>query len=163
MHASKLTRPSPTAPARFFAKVRENEATGCWEWTGAKVRDTYGKFFVGKVEIDGVRRTVLVPAHRWSYEYHVGKIPDGLEIDHICRNKACVNPAHLEAVTHLENCRRVPRNPACPKGHRFTEWNTLYSRDGDGYMSRSCRTCIIEYHRALRRRRRHENGMGESA
>src|SRR6202030_118623 len=72
--------------------------SGCWLWLGACNEFGYGKF--GKVK-----------AHRFSYEREKGPIPDGLEIDHLCRNKSCVNPDHLEAVTHGENRRRVPHLP----------------------------------------------------
>ncbi len=77
-------------------KYVEIQPDGCWVWTG--YLSPYGKFGVSG------RRPV---AHRWSYEYHVGPIPDGLTIDHLCRNPSCVRPDHLEPVTLQENMRRA--------------------------------------------------------
>lgn len=73
-------------------------AGGCWLWIGRRDRYGYGKF-----RVDGVERT----AHRVVYEHLVGPVPDDLELDHLCRIRLCVNPAHLEPVTHLENTRRA--------------------------------------------------------
>lgn len=71
--------------------------SGCWNW---RLRRANGRY--GQVERDGVAQQ----AHRWMWELHKGPIPDGLEIDHLCRNTGCVNPDHLEPVTHAENVRR---------------------------------------------------------
>lgn len=81
---------------RFFEKIEQNGA--CWEYQGAQVNG-YGRFHGGQGV--GVKW-----AYRWSYEYFVGPIPTGLTIDHLCRNKACVNPTHLEAVPQSVNVNR---------------------------------------------------------
>lgn len=84
---------------RFWSKVdRSGGPDACWLWTGAPI-DGYGTFTVST----GVSRR----AHRVAYELQVGPIPAGLEIDHLCRVKLCVNVKHLEAVTHAENLRRA--------------------------------------------------------
>ena len=125
----------------------------CWLWTAA--RTTPGGY--GKVKLDG--RTCL--AHRVAFEELVGPIPDGLQLDHLCRVRECVNPAHLEPVTASENLRRSPivgRHPRppspdrCPQGHQYDETNARRDR-GRIY----CKTCKREralayYHRTKARR-----------
>ena len=93
--------PSPRRPSpldRFLAKVQLSLL--CWEWLGAVGSSGYGVFWAGP----GLRL-----AHRYAYEALVGPIPDGLDLDHLCGNTCCVNPAHLEPVTHAENVRRAAR------------------------------------------------------
>lgn len=116
--------------ARFMAKVAKRP-DGCWMWVGGLHRNGYGKFGMNGGS---------VLAHRWSYERHVGPIPTGLEIDHLCRVPACVNPAHLEPVTHAENVRRHHAlETHCINGHRFTKGNTRIRVKGA--VIRECLRC----------------------
>mgnify|MGYP001608583411 CR=1 FL=1 len=88
----------PTLDERFWAKVLVGD--GCWDWQASKTPGGYGSFRAAD-------RTVC--AHRFSYELLVGPIPEGLDLDHLCRNKGCVNPEHLEPVTRRENMLRAPK------------------------------------------------------
>lgn len=124
-----------TPAERFWAKV---DASGvCWEWTAS----TDG--------IKGYGRFDHQAAHRWAYEYLVGPIPDGMTVDHQCRNPPCVNPDHFELVTVAENTRRGgafsarnARKTHCPKGHEYTPENTkVYIRPGGRWASRYCIAC----------------------
>lgn len=123
----------------IFSEEYEYESEPCWEWTAGKRLNGYGRFWV-----DGKN----VSAHRWSYEYFIGPIPEGLQIDHLCRNRECCNPKHLEAVTCQENLLRgntfAARNSQkthCKNGHPFDGRNTGTSVRGHRY----CRACQREY------------------
>lgn len=130
-----------SAAERFETYVDRSGEGGCWVWTGATSRG-YGNFTPNG-------RGSWTTAYRWSYEHHVGPVPEGLELDHLCRNRACVNPAHLEPVTHLENRQRAAlAKTHCKNGHEFTPENTYQRKDRVG---RNCRTCS----NAASRRHRH--------
>ena len=114
---------------RLVEKIEKRE--GCWIFTGAIATSGYGRI--------GFRNRTL-QAHRASYEVFVGKIPDGLHLDHLCGNKRCVNPDHLEPVTQSENnlraaIVRVANTTHCKYGHEFTPENTFMHKRG----GRQCR------------------------
>ena len=123
--------PRRTAAERFWAKVKKTR--GCWVWL-AGTTTGYGQFFDSRGML----------AHRWAYERLVGPIPEGLTIDHLCRNRLCVNPSHLEAVTGRTNTLRGvgasaihARKTVCPRGHALTNGN-LIKRSRPG---RECKIC----------------------
>ncbi len=122
--------------ARFWTKVRKTR--GCWYWVGARKPHGYGNF--------GLAGRTALP-HRVSFVMHHGPIPVGAEVDHTCRKPACVNPAHLEAVTPRENKRRqAVARTHCLRGHRFDAKNTHVDKRG----ARRCRACDALAHREAR-------------
>jgi hypothetical protein len=118
---------------RITAATVRDPSTGCWLWQRSKDGLGYGHLRVsGRLE----------KAHRLAYETFKGQIPTGLEIDHLCRTRHCVNPDHLEAVTHQENCRRAHQYKARLRtlakcGHPFTYF---YVRK-NGNIKRECKLC----------------------
>ena len=127
--------------ARFWSKV-EQGPDGCWLWTATTATGGYGNFGIKRL-----KKTVY--AHRYAYEEIKGQIPDGLQIDHLCRVRSCVNPDHMEAVTRTENLSRGfgpaavnARKVVCVRGHPYNETNTRYWRN-----KRLCRICDKILHR----------------
>ncbi len=144
---------------RFEAKVELAGPDDCWNWLACVDKCGYGRFRFSPQK-NGF-------AHRFAYESYVGPIPEGLEPDHLCRNPACVNPAHLEMVTHQENTARgmAPEilkafafqpQTHCKRGHLFDEENTHIRPNGN----KTCRTCR---NAAQRVRRRYGGGGGASS
>jgi len=148
-------------PDSFWDRVVLGERfADCWSWAGSHSGAGYGYM---------PRPAQGMPAHRAAYEAMMGSIPDGLVIDHLCRNRGCVNPWHLEPVTQLENVRRGnvgDNNRAkthCPKGHPYDEQNTYRVKTG-----RLCRICknerwAIYYDTVGREMRRERNRARQAA
>lgn len=133
------------APNRFWQHVSFGD--GCWEWLAYRQPNGYGQF--------AITSSKNVPAHRWAYEFCVGPIPAGYEPDHLCRNRACVNPDHIEPVTHRENGLRGigpaainARKTHCLEGHLFAGANLYVRPDG----TRECRICMRRRDRKRRMR-----------
>lgn len=139
-------KPKLDPEVKFWTLVKRTGDDECWEWQGPRHRAGHGRFRVKGYNL----------AHRFAYELLVGPIPEGLELDHLCHNPPCVNPAHLEAVSHDINVKRGWRKQSnlveashvaaakrraathCKRGHPFDAANTiLRKRDG----TRICRAC----------------------
>lgn len=126
----------------FFKKVILIPFSTCWHWIGAINNIGYGHFRFK-------RKDYL--AHRFSFEFHKNKIPDGLTIDHLCRNRSCVNPDHLEMVTLKVNNLRSSNTltsinsnkTRCSFGHEYSGYNLIIKKNG----WRLCRDCKNRYHR----------------
>lgn len=134
--------------SRLMEKITIDE-NGCWLFAKSVQSNGYGKIW------DGSR---VVYAHRFSYELHVGKIPKGLDLDHLCRNRSCVNPSHLEPVSRSENLKRgdagkhlaeeQAQKTHCPRGHPYSGENLV--TDG---KRRACRVCNKEKYSRYRQKK----------
>lgn len=137
---------------RFWRFVIPEPNSGCWLWGGVVSKKGYPYF-------RAVSRQNTVLAHRFSYEMHKGKVPEGMEVDHVCKLRCCVNPDHLEAVTHLENIRRGTNQwrgvSHCVNGHEFSVGNTSFYKK-DQYTGRRCKACARERAREYQSRLRCE-------
>lgn len=148
----RITEP---AWARIMDRIEVDPETACWIYQGRIHATGYGQIDIPRTE---TQKAHAVYTHRVMYEHHKGPIPAGLEIDHLCRVRACCNPDHLEAVTHRENDLRgqAPsviswRTNTCKRGHSLA----------DAYQSKSgrvCRTCDLAAQADYRRRRRDARG-----
>lgn len=135
---------------RFESKIHRTES--CWLWIGSMDGAGYGRF-----SFEGSASRL---AHRIAYTHWHGPIPDGLSLDHLCRVRNCVNPDHLEPVTHAENIRRGmsgwdhAAKTECPKGHPYDEKNTYHGTNG-----RACRECQREHQRNYYWRKKAESSV----
>jgi len=134
---------------RFQKKIELDLLTGCWVWKGTLEKNTgYGKITINvKSEY----------AHRVAYIHWNGEVPKGLELDHLCRNKNCVNPSHLEAVTHYENNLRGispaainAKKTHCMRGHEFAGDNLIIALKSGARLCRICKNQrnLNYYHRS---------------
>lgn len=141
------TQASPPA-VRFEAGIDRNgpvpthrpELGPCWVWKFSTDTGGYARF-----SVDGR----LTSVHQWAYAEYVGPVPPGLELDHLCRNRRCANPGHLEPVTRRVNLMRGDTPAAanlakthCVNGHEFTERNTRWKAQGTS-VTRVCRKCLV--------------------
>ena len=135
--------PARPASDRFHNKYQPDSDTGCWNWTGSISNKGYGR--MTEKQPDGRRRTIY--AHRVSYEMHHGPITDDRVVDHMCDNPHCVNPDHLQLLTHKQNVLRstAPHMVAywtglCLRGHDRTDPTIGYRRPDNGRVM--CRECM---------------------
>jgi hypothetical protein len=138
--AGEQRRLEPKDESRLWSKMDKEAPGGCWQWLGCLKNGGYGAFSL---------HYKTYGAHRFVYEFLVGPIPDGLQLDHLCRNRGCVNPAHLEPVTQQDNMLRgaapaaqLAKQTHCKRGHPWTEENTqLYTSPKRNLPYRRCRIC----------------------
>jgi hypothetical protein len=139
---------------QLFLENVQRLPNGCWQWVGETNKYGYGHFkLAGRVLL----------AYRFSYAFFKGEVPDGYELSHICRFNSCVNPDHLEPLTHAENRQwdaqgkphRYNLRTHCSKGHEFTPENTRWNKTG-----RTCRTCAHDYQITYRQNQKKQRRAG---
>jgi len=133
---------------RFEKRISYDQHTGCWNWDKVAVRG------YGASGIYGQRCL----AHRAVYIFLRGPVPLGLDLDHLCRNRLCVNPDHLEPVTRTVNLQRGFDARGCKNGHPYTLENSSVVHHGDGKISRRCKLC----HRATNKKAKLARRMREA-
>lgn len=136
----------------FWSKIRKPDGeSGCWEYAGCLNASGYGALL--RRNILGKKKVPML-AHRYAYTFLVGPIPDDLEIDHLCRNRKCCNPKHLETVTSRQNTLRGVLGKGvrgcCTKGHPRNRHNMRCWLDKDGLIIVICKDCEVEYREANR-------------
>lgn len=147
----------------FWKKVNKETSGDCWKWLGEIDKDGYGRFTIRFPKDQGGNLKRVV-ASRFAYELLVGPIPSGLTIDHLCKNRHCVNPAHLEPVSIKENIARgnsltndLAKRTHCPQGHAYSPENTAVYKG-----MRRCRVCVRKRVREYKRRKRETMLYGSS-
>lgn len=145
-------------PKRDLARILSRspaDGNGCWVWHGCTTKNGYGIASVGSRKTGNYRQTLV---HRFVYEQMVGPIPDGMVLDHLCRNRACCNPAHIEPVPFAENVRRgnsgkfQASKTHCPAGHEYAGSNLTYYANG----GRRCKACLREHNRKAQQRKKEQ-------
>jgi hypothetical protein len=139
-----------TEIARFHANIEYSD--GCWIWKGYVMNAGYGAF---------ATKNGAMLVHRWSYQHFRDKIPHKMTVDHLCKQKLCANPAHMELVTRAENIKRAglagialseSKKTHCPKGHKYSEHGVIYkngySEYGTQKFARRCSICYPAHARA---------------
>lgn len=154
MHTTRMERhacladPRRSAEERILSKFTKGTSSECWAWQGPMSSNGYGN-----IPLETGRGARATSAHRAVYLILVGEIPAGLDLDHLCRNRRCVNPAHLEPVTRQENIRRAAAfKTECAQGHAYSEENTYYPPSRP--TVRVCRECVANIQRRRRANRK---------
>lgn len=126
-------------PQSLKARIQVQE-NGCWLYPGEPTKNGY-------VRLNYQRRKIM--SHRFFYEHLRGIIPDDKECDHLCKNRSCCNPNHIELVDRATNARKqdhfLRSKTHCPQGHAYDEANTVYTTRQDGGKRRHCRECMRLY------------------